>query len=302
MSTRIRSLVIATLALAVATPAFAAGQGRGRAQPRPPQPTVVLRGHVFIGGYFYDPIHGPYPWWPRAVYPYRYYPVYDYRAEVRVQVAPKDAAVYVDGFYAGIVDDFDGIFQRLHLTPGGHEIAIYLAGYRTSRHHVYLGPGSSFNLRDALEPLPAGVESEPPPLAPPVPEPPAGTFRLPRRAPPLPAPAIVQPPVTRAAGYGTLNLRVQPLGAEVRIDGHPWVSSDGQHFVVELSAGMHTLEVVLAGYRTYSAQVEIRDDEVATLNVSLARSSLPQGPSDLGTVVSCARTGRSRQPSRGCAP
>src|SRR5687768_6795578 len=86
-----------------------------RAAPRHPphtQPTVTVRGHVFIGGYFYDPFFGPYPWWPRAAYPYWYVPIYDRHAEVRLRVEPKaaeDAAVYVDGFYAGIVDDFNGV-------------------------------------------------------------------------------------------------------------------------------------------------------------------------------------------------
>jgi len=32
-----------------------------------------VRGHVvFIGGYFYDPFFGPYPWWGPAMYPYPY--------------------------------------------------------------------------------------------------------------------------------------------------------------------------------------------------------------------------------------
>jgi len=39
------------------------------------------------------------------------------RAEVRVLVTPPEAAVYVDGYYAGLVDDLDGFFQRLPLTP-----------------------------------------------------------------------------------------------------------------------------------------------------------------------------------------
>jgi hypothetical protein len=35
--------------------------------------------------------------------------------------------VYVDGFYPGIVDDFNGVvFQALPLTPGGHTIILYL--------------------------------------------------------------------------------------------------------------------------------------------------------------------------------
>ena len=111
------------------------------APPRPPAHGVVLRGEVFIGGYFYNPVWGPYPWWPRHVYP-RYYPVYDYRAEVRLHVKPREAAVYVDGFFAGLVDEFDGVFQRLPLPPGGHEFVLYLEGYRTAHYSLYLRPGS----------------------------------------------------------------------------------------------------------------------------------------------------------------
>jgi hypothetical protein len=144
-----------------------------------PQRAVVVRGHVFIGGYFSDPLCGPYPWWPRTAYPYWYFPVYDNRAAVRLQVQPgeaEDAAVYVDGFYAGIVDDFNGVFQSLPLTPGGHTVILYLDGYRTVRHNFYLSPGSSFTLRATMERLPAGKNSEPPELAA-LPAPPAGSYR-----------------------------------------------------------------------------------------------------------------------------
>ena len=45
------------------------------------------------------------------------------------------------------MDDFNGVFQSLPLTPGGHTIVLYLEGYRTVRHNMYLSPASSFNLR-----------------------------------------------------------------------------------------------------------------------------------------------------------
>ena len=32
-------------------------------------------------------------------------------------VDPAEARVYVDGYYAGTVDDFDGLFQRLNVSP-----------------------------------------------------------------------------------------------------------------------------------------------------------------------------------------
>ena len=140
--------------------------------------------YVFVGGYFYDPFYGPYPWWPRSAYGWGYYPVFDYRAEVRIQATPKDAAVYVDGFYAGVVDDFDGTFQRLPLTPGGHRIEIFLEGFRTVRKNLYLQPGSTMKMHETLLPLAAGEKSEPPEVAPPVPPPPDGTYNEPRgRAP-----------------------------------------------------------------------------------------------------------------------
>ena len=43
---------------------------------------------------------------------------------VRIEDAPKDAQVFVDGNYAGIVDDYNGAFQSLDLAPGPHEIEV----------------------------------------------------------------------------------------------------------------------------------------------------------------------------------
>jgi hypothetical protein len=45
-------------------------------------------------------------------------------AAVRFEVKPKQAQVYMDGFYAGIVDDFDDWYQRLYTAPGPHEITV----------------------------------------------------------------------------------------------------------------------------------------------------------------------------------
>jgi hypothetical protein len=232
---------------------------------------VVVRGHVFIGGYFYDPFFGPYPWWTRTAYPYWYFPVYDNRANVRLRVEPEeaeDAAVYVDGFHAGVVDDFNGVFQSLPLTPGGHTIILYLEGYRTVRHNLYLSPASSFNLRATMERLPPGVTSEPPELAPPVPAPPAGSYRSPAAPPraPFPQPA---PRSAQAIGFGTLDLYVQPAGAEVTIDGQRWMSSDEGHFIVQVPVGKHRVDVSKLGFRQFTTEIEVGDGHVFPLNVSL---------------------------------
>jgi hypothetical protein len=223
---------------------------------------------VFVGGYFYDPFFGPYPWWPRAAYRHLYYPIYDHRAVVRVIATPKDAAVYVDGFYAGTVHDFNDWFQGLPLPPGGHEIVLYFEGYRTVRHSIYLSAGSAFKLRHTMERLPAGELSDPPAVAPPVPPPPAGTYLPPRseRAMPRSVPA---PEHATLPAQGTLSIRIQPIDAEVWIDGERWASSDSGRFMLQLPAGPHRLEVARSGYRTYSTDVELREGQSVALNVTL---------------------------------
>lgn len=50
-------------------------------------------------------------------------------ARLRIVDAPRGAEVYVDGYYAGIVDDFDGVFQHLELQPGAHQIEIRAPGF-----------------------------------------------------------------------------------------------------------------------------------------------------------------------------
>ncbi len=77
--------------------------------------------------------------------------------------------MFVDGYYAGIVDDFDGTFQRLRVTPGQHEIELYLDGYREVRQKVYLPVNDSFKIKYTMERLTAGEQPEarPQPINPP---------------------------------------------------------------------------------------------------------------------------------------
>ena len=228
---------------------------------------------MFIGGYFYDPFWGPYPWWGRTRYPYWYFPIYDERAEVRTMVSPRDAAVYVDGFYAGVADDFDGIFQSLPLTQGGHQISFYLDGYRTGRFNVYLHSNSTMKLRHEMERLPSGERSAPPPVAPPVPEPPVGSFRPLLTAPPAPGIRTIPPPALPdgEARLGQIDLHVRPSSASVAIDGEGWLSSDDGRYVLQLPVGRHTVEIFEERFRRFSVEIELRDGETTPLDVSLLR-------------------------------
>ncbi|MES1256446.1 MAG: PEGA domain-containing protein, partial [Acidobacteriota bacterium] len=94
-------------------------------------------------------------------YPYRYAVRAD--SSVRIEVTPREAEVYVDGYYAGIVDDFDGVFQRLRTEPGHHEVTLYLNGYRTVRQDVYLMPDKTFEIKLRMEPLAPGDTAGPRP-------------------------------------------------------------------------------------------------------------------------------------------
>jgi hypothetical protein len=48
---------------------------------------------------------------------------------LKLKIKPNTAEVYVDGFYVGVVDDFDGMFQKLHIESGPHRIEVRAEGY-----------------------------------------------------------------------------------------------------------------------------------------------------------------------------
>ena len=237
------------------------------------------RGAVVVvgGGYLYDPFFGPW------LYPYSYqfgipYPYGAYRyaepeSNVRVDVTPREAAVYVDGYYAGTVDEFDGVFQRLRVRPGEHEIVVYLEGYRSIREQLYLGPNSTRKIHQTMERLAPGEPSQ----APPVPSeaarspgpPPQGPIPQRGSQPPDRQPERRAPP--QASRFGTLAIRVQPGDAEVLIDGERWRGPDGdERLIVQVSEGRHHVEVQKDGYLRFSTDVQVRLGETAPLNVSLA--------------------------------
>ncbi len=94
-------------------------------------------------------------------YGYGGYGPYDYGysndGAVRIEVEPKGSReniqVYVDEGHAGVVDDFDGVFQRLHLPLGKHEVELRLDGYKTMRVAIFASPGKTHHIRGRMEPL-----------------------------------------------------------------------------------------------------------------------------------------------------
>ena len=89
----------------------------------------------------------------------------------------------------------------------------------------------------------------------------------------MPGPA---PRAGDSSAYGTISVRVQPGDADVLIDGEVWRAPAGQdRLVVEVAEGAHTIEIRKAGYRSYSAQVDVRRGEATPLNVSLRSQEEP---------------------------
>lgn len=237
---------------------------------------------AYYGPYYYNPwFYGAY--WS---YPYYYYP-YDYVAggsSLKVNVEPKTAEVYVDGYLAGIVDQFDGMFQSLSVEPGEHEITVYQPGYRSIVQRLYMSPGATLRIKGVLEKLAPGEPEEPRPQptyqlpqADAQVNPPQG-YRdpapqaLPPAAPPADRPAAESYPPPGDSRYGQVAIRVQPADAEVFIDGEPWRTQQGvERLVVQLAAGTHRVEIRKEGYDSFVTAVEVRRGETAVLNVSLSR-------------------------------
>ncbi|MQA30218.1 MAG: PEGA domain-containing protein [Luteitalea sp.] len=115
---------------------------------------------LFLGSLSFPAVTAAQFPYPPIQYPYRYATL---ESDLRIVVKPKDAAVYVDGYFAGKVEEFDGAFQRLHVEPGQHEITIYLEGYRSMKQRLYLSPRGSRKIEGALERLAPGEAVEPPP-------------------------------------------------------------------------------------------------------------------------------------------
>ena len=67
---------------------------------------------------------------------------------------PRDASVFVDGYFAGQVDDFDGVFQRLHLEPGPHRIEVRADGYEPLTFEVRIPPDRTVTYSGELRRLP----------------------------------------------------------------------------------------------------------------------------------------------------
>lgn len=194
---------------------------------------------------------------------------YAQSGSARIQVTPKQTEVYVDGYLAGVVDDFDGFAQRLRVAPGEHVIELYLDGHKTIAQTILFQPGQTYRIKHAMEPLPAGASTpaRPTPKAAPATAGTQGPFdAFGRRGPAGGA----SPSASRDSA--TIAIRVQPDDATVLVDGEQWRSS-GERLDIQVSPGEHRIEVQKDGYRAFSTTVRVRPGETTPLNISLTKGA-----------------------------
>ncbi|HQZ15253.1 MAG TPA: PEGA domain-containing protein [Vicinamibacteria bacterium] len=253
-------------------------------------------GYYGYGGYYgYPYYYSPYAYWGYPGYGwgyglgygygygdyYGYYPAPYYGggggtyretnvAQIRTLVDPPKTRVYVDGYYAGVADDFDGMFQRLTISPGRHDITLKLEGYASHTYSVYAGGADTIKLRwDMVKgtgetretvgeeferrlPEARDPAREPQPAEPSAARPEPGREVDSERA----APPSIQMP---QAGRGEILFDILPLDASVYIDGE-FHGKASQVTRVPLPFGRHRVEVVRPGYLTEETEINVDAD------------------------------------------
>lgn len=242
-------------------------------------------------GYGYQPYYGYYgywgfsPWyygsswalgldysygWPGAYRGYpRYRYAYDQEGSLRVLVEPEETKVYVDGYYAGVVDDFDGIFQRLHVTPGRHQLSFKLPGYQTHRVLVYVPADETLRIHHRMV---KGAESQvtEESMVRPGDE---ARERSARERYSLRRERVEEDDEEAEENEddtGTLRLDVEPRDASVYIDGE-FRGAGRELRRLELPPGRHRIEIVRPGFRTLERDVEVKSGRSEDLEIRLEK-------------------------------
>ena len=75
------------------------------------------------------------------------------QGNLKLKVKPRNAKVYVDGFFVGLVDEFDGAFQKLALNGGRHKVEVRAEGYETAEFDVLITPDQTVTFQGELKKL-----------------------------------------------------------------------------------------------------------------------------------------------------
>jgi hypothetical protein len=74
----------------------------------------------------------------------------DVTSELKINVQPKRAAVFLDGSYVGHASELGGKFHSMLVSPGKHRIKVELPGYRTFETEVNVLAGQKSEVKTEL--------------------------------------------------------------------------------------------------------------------------------------------------------
>jgi hypothetical protein len=234
-------------------------------------------------GYYYDPYDSWYsPYYYSGYYGYspsyyrrgRGYGSYRDSGSLRIIVDPEKTRVYVDGYYAGIVDDFDGILQRLNVPPGRHDITLKLEGYRTQHFKVYVPVDDTIKIHYDMVRGSGEATSEQ------FAGPPDADYARVRDMSDEDRRRGDDDGYGRDDDYdrrrdddgdsGSVRLSVSPRDASVYVDGE-FRGSGRQANTLRLRPGRHRIEVVRPGFRTVEREIEVERGRSTTVEFELER-------------------------------
>jgi len=115
---------------------------------QPDEASAAVRGFVAVGGPYYGgwyrPFWGAYwgPYWS----PYYGFYGYPYAGHVKLDTKVKDAAVFINGAYAGTTHEN----KTMHLRPGRYNIEIREGGITKYAERIYVVPGKTLHLHPTL--------------------------------------------------------------------------------------------------------------------------------------------------------
>ena len=123
-----------------------------------------------LGYLYYDPFYsGGYGYGGYGGYGYGGYGGYGYcggyygsggysqayrdAGSLRLKLKPREAQVFIDGYFVGVVDSFDGVFQKLTLDGGGHNVELKAEGYEPLQFDVLITPGETVTYKGEMKPI-----------------------------------------------------------------------------------------------------------------------------------------------------
>jgi hypothetical protein len=101
-------------------------------------------------GSYYDPYFGGAYYGGGGGYSSGTSQVYRGVGSLRLKVKPGNAQVFVDGYFVGTVDSFDGVFQRLNVEAGSHRIELRADGYEPTQFEVMVIPGDTITYKGEM--------------------------------------------------------------------------------------------------------------------------------------------------------